>query len=81
MNPFYIFKRNILKQKTTMKKELIGLNTYLYTFPLNCSEAFKTAMKKMKRHGHVTEVFLNNEIGFELKLFKKNINNLINKKQ
>ena len=54
-----------------MKKELIGLNTYLYTFPLNCSEVFRIAMKKMKRHGHVTEVFLNNEIGFELKLFKK----------
>ena len=71
MNLFYIFKRNILKQKTTMKKELIGLNTYLYTFPLNCSKAFRIAMEKMRRKGTVTEVFLNNELGFELKLFKK----------
>ncbi len=55
----------------TMKKELIGLNTYLYTFPLNCNDQFKLAMEEMKKFGTVTEIFLNNELGFELKLFKK----------
>ena len=54
-----------------MKKELIGLNTYLYTYPLNCGGQFKVSMQKMKKFGNVTEVFLNNELGFELKLFKK----------
>ena len=55
----------------TMRKELIGLNTYLYTFPLNCNGQFKLAMEEMKKFGTVTEIFLNNELGFELKLFKK----------
>ena len=55
----------------TMNKELIGLNTYLFTFPLDCSKAFRIAMEKMRRKGTVTEVFLDNEFGFELKLFTK----------
>ena len=54
-----------------MKTESIGLNTYLYTFPLNCKESFRNAMEKMRYKGTVTEVFLNNELGFELKLFKE----------
>ncbi len=55
----------------TTKKELIGINTYLFSFPLNCRETFKLEMKKMSHFGNVSEVFLNNELGFEVKLFKK----------
>ena len=54
-----------------MNKELIGLDTYLFTFPLDCSKAFRIAMEKMRRKGTVTEVFLDNEFSFELKLFTK----------
>ena len=54
-----------------MKKEQIGLNTYLYTYPLNKGCQFELKMKEMEQFGNVTEVFLNNELGFELKLFKK----------
>ena len=61
-----------MKTKTkTMKSEIIGLNTYLYTYPLNCNEQFKLAMEEMKKFGTVTEIFLDNELGFELKLLKK----------
>lgn len=55
-----------------MKKQMIGLNTYLYTFPLNCKVTFEFAKKELAKKGIVTEVFLNNELGFELKLFKTN---------
>ena len=55
----------------TMRKKLIGLNTYLYTFPLDCLVSFRLEMEEMKKFGIVTEIFLNNELGFELKLFKK----------
>lgn len=55
----------------TTNKELIGLNTYLFSFPLNCRETFRLEMEKMSQVGTVTEVFLNNKLGFEVKLFKK----------
>ena len=54
-----------------MNKELVGLAADLYTFPLSCKVSFRLAMEKMRCKGTVTEVFLNNELGFELKLFKK----------
>lgn len=53
------------------KKELIGINTYLFSFPLICRETFRLEMEKMSHVWNVTEVFLNNELGFEVKLFKK----------
>ena len=52
-------------------KQLIGLNTYLFTFPFDCLSLFRTAKEEMSKQGTVTEVFLNNELGFELKLFTK----------
>ena len=55
----------------TRKKQQIGLNTYLYTFPLNSKVSFRNEMEKKRCFGTVTEVFLNNELGFELKLSKK----------
>ena len=55
----------------TMNKELIGLNTYLFTFPLDCCVSFRNTMEEVSKQGTVTEVFLDNEFGFELKLFKK----------
>lgn len=52
-----------------MKKQMIGLNTYLYTFPLICKVSFELAKKEFAKKGTVTEVFINNKLGFELKLF------------
>ena len=54
-----------------MNKELIGLNTYLFTFPLDCCVYFRNTMEEVGKQGTVTEVFLDNEFGFELKLFTK----------
>ena len=62
-------KQSQLKLKT-MEKQLIGLNTYLYTFPLDCAVSFRLTMQEMSNQGTVTEVFIDNEYGFELKLFK-----------
>ena len=50
-----------------MKKELIGLNTYLYSFPLREEKKYNAAMKRLKKTGKVTVVFLNNRYGFEYK--------------
>ena len=52
-------------------KQLIGLNTYLFTFSLDYLVQFRLAKEEMSKQGTVTEVFLNNELGFELKLFTK----------
>ena len=52
-------------------KQLIGLNTYLYTFHLDCVVQFRRAKEEMSKQGTVTEVFLDNELGFEVKLFTK----------
>ena len=52
-----------------MKKQMIGLNTYLYTFPLSCKITFELAKKELATKGIITEVFINNKLGFELKLF------------
>lgn len=54
-----------------MQKKEIGLNTYLYTFPLWCKVSFRQAKEKLSTKGTVTEVYLDNKLGFELKLFKQ----------
>lgn len=53
-----------------MKKELIGLNTYLYTFPLRCTNTYNLAINTLAKKGIVTIVYLDNLLGLELKLFK-----------
>ena len=64
---FALFINN--KKQKTMKKQMIGLNTYLYTFPLICKVSFELAKKELATKGIITEVFINNKLGFELKLF------------
>jgi hypothetical protein len=53
-----------------MNKELIGLNTYLYTFPLHCTNTFNLAINTLAKKGTVTIVYIDNLLGLELKLFK-----------
>lgn len=54
-----------------MKKTYIGLNTYLYTYPLEDKEVYLYAYLTMQKYGEVKKVFLNNELGFELRVFVK----------
>lgn len=53
-----------------MKREFIGLNTYLYSFSLDDNERFEVYIKRLSQYGKTTQVFLNNKLGFELKLNK-----------
>lgn len=51
-----------------MKKQLIGYNRWLYTFPLHERDTYLACLEREKRKGGtVTERFLNNEYGFEVK--------------
>jgi hypothetical protein len=51
-----------------MRKEYIGLRTYLYVFDLDHYTLFVRAARRLARFGAVTEVFLENAHGFILKL-------------
>jgi len=53
-----------------MKKELIGLNTYLYTFPLHCVNTYNLAINTLAKKGIVTVIFMDNLLALELKLYK-----------
>jgi len=54
-----------------MEKQLIGLNTYLYTFGLRDRDKFEQKMKLMKKTGRVAEVFINNGYAFEYKKHRR----------
>ena len=51
-----------------VKKEHIGLRTYLYTFNLEDRAKFDQYKTRLKKTGKVTEVFLNNKYGLEHKI-------------
>lgn len=48
-----------------VKRELVGLNTYLYMFSLKDREKYHQYMSRLKKTGRVTEFFINNKLGFE----------------
>ena len=52
-----------------MKKELVGLNTYLYTFTLRERDKYRQYRSRLSKTGKVTEVFINNRYAFEYKKF------------
>lgn len=52
-----------------MKKEFVGLNTFLYIF--DTAKKAKHGMDRLQAFGNITEVFLNNAYGFELRLLRK----------
>jgi hypothetical protein len=52
-------------------RECIGLSTYLYRFDLNSSAKMKRYMARLANLGQITEVFLNNEYGFLLRLTRR----------
>ena len=54
-----------------MKKELIGLNTYLFTFDLDKKDLYLLNKEKLSKYGTITEVFINNGYAFEVKLFRE----------
>lgn len=54
-----------------MRRELIGLNRYLYTFSLNEYEQYQKALEREKKKGNVTILFINNKYGFESKRTNK----------
>lgn len=62
-------RKEAKKPLKIMKKTFVGKGTYLYTFPLSCEISYKLGMKEMAKKGIVTEVFLDNELGFEVKFF------------
>jgi len=51
-----------------MRKAYVGLRTYLYVFDLNHYTLFVRAAKRLAQFGEVTEVFLENAYGLELRL-------------
>lgn len=56
-------QRNIIK----MEKELIGLDTYLYTFELAMEKEYMELIDKLKDEGTITIVFMENKLAFEIK--------------
>ena len=54
-----------------MKKEMIGLNTYLYTYGLRDKDNYHKAMARLSKTGKVTELFVNNKLAFEWKKYRK----------
>lgn len=51
-----------------MRKEYIGLRTYLYVFSLDHYALFVRAAKRLAQFGEVTEIFLENAYGLEFRL-------------
>jgi len=49
-----------------MRKEYVGLNTWLYIF--GSAKKARRGMERLQQFGNITEVFLNNAYGFELRL-------------
>ena len=54
-----------------MYQEMIGLNTYLFTFDLDKKELYLFNKKELSKYGVITDVYINNGYGFEIKLFKR----------
>lgn len=54
-----------------MTVEYIGLDTYLFTFPLEKKSLFDRVWEVQEEHVTVTEVFINNKLAFEVKLNKQ----------
>ncbi len=48
-----------------VRKKMIGLNTYLYTFSLKEQNKFQQYMNRLKKTGKITVVFINNKYAFE----------------
>lgn len=54
-----------------MRKQYVGLNTYLYTFPLKQKENHDKVLKRLKSSCTITEVFVNNMLAFEAKMNRR----------
>ena len=52
-----------------MKKKYVGLNTWLYIF--DSARQARRGMDRLQQFGNITEVFLNNAYGFELRLSRQ----------
>lgn len=48
-----------------VKRKLVGLNAYIYTFGRNDRDTYYRYMERLKKKGTVTEIFVNNKYGFE----------------
>ena len=53
-----------------MKRKMIGLNTYLYTFEVNDRDNYTKVIQRLQSKGMITEVFVNNKLAFEFKEYK-----------
>lgn len=53
-----------------MKREMIGLNTYLYTFDLEHKKNFLRLQEELKDRGNITVIYIENGYAFEIKLFR-----------
>ena len=60
-----------MEREIKMKKEMIGLNTYLYTYGLRDKDNYHKAMARLSKTGKVTELFVNNKLAFEWKKYRK----------
>ena len=50
-----------------MNKKLIGLDRYLYTYPLKSRRQFMANMSTLSETGEVQKVLVNNRLAFEYK--------------
>lgn len=59
---------NIVSEEyNDMFVEYVGLNRHQITYSLDNKEKFTKDMKNMSSYGKVTEIFIDNGYGFELK--------------
>jgi hypothetical protein len=54
-----------------MTREMIGLDTFLFTFTLEEYNEYVETKNAFKPYGKVTERFINNAYGFEVKLYRR----------
>lgn len=52
-------------------KQLVGLNTWLYTFQLSHYHIFQQMKERLESRGTITLVYVNNKWAFEFKPFKQ----------
>ena len=53
-----------------MQREMIGLNTYLYTFDLEHKQDFLKLQEELKDKGAITIIYVENGYAFEIKLYR-----------
>lgn len=54
-----------------VKRTLVGLNTYLYTFSLRDKDKYHQYMSRLSKTGKVTVLFVNNKYAFEYKKHRR----------